>query len=129
MSARFDITAHNAALHASGKMKYAKTNALAFAKMVGALLDGPCTVEELAETSGLAASTIREHIFAMRRERVLHIAAWEPDRRGRTQRMVYGLGRRADARKPPPKSGAARQQACRDRKLARVDAVLHGVAP
>jgi len=96
-------------------------SAISWSKLIGALLDGPCTVKDLVEASGLSDPTVRFQIRAMKKDRNIYIAAWEPDARGRHNVRVYALGRRADVRKPPPKyvDNAARLVAYRQRRDAK----------
>lgn len=76
--------------------KQAKLGPLCMAKIISALLDGPCTAEELVHASGLARATIYAYMRAMRKEHAAHVSGWEPDRMGRDAHMIYSLGRGKD---------------------------------
>lgn len=99
-------------------MTQAKTNAIAFAKLIGALHDGPCTILEMVEVTGLHRVTIEGQLRALRREGLVHICGWEKDRRGRYQVKVFLLGRKRDVPAPPPKKASVRTAEYRQRKTA-----------
>lgn len=71
-----------------------KLNALCFAKLMEALVHGPCTYEGLEEACGLQIATIRNIINALRGkgagiERMVRICGWDPDGRGTLSIMVF----------------------------------------
>lgn len=76
--------------------KQAKLGPLCMAKIISALLDGPCTALELCHVSGLARATVYAYMRAMRKEQAAHISGWEHDRMGRDAHMIYSLGRGKD---------------------------------
>jgi hypothetical protein len=75
---------------------------IAVAKMIAALVDAPQTSYDLIEASGLCHTTIRGYVRMLRKEGVLHVAAWEPDASGRMSLRAYMLGKGRDVRKPLP---------------------------
>jgi DNA-binding transcriptional ArsR family regulator len=88
---------------------------LSVAKIMRALFDGPCTVPELQEASGLSVSTLYEYLRALRKEGVVHVCAWEKDATGRESLRVFKLGPGKDApRQRKSKAQIARE--CRERK-------------
>ena len=88
---------------------------LSVAKIMRALLDGPSTVPELQETSGLSVSTLYEYLRALRKEGVVHVSGWEKDATGRESLRVFKLGPGKDApRQRKSKAQIARE--CRQRK-------------
>lgn len=85
------------------------------AKLTRALLDGPCSIVELQEVSGLSINTIHTYMRALRKEKVVHISAWEKDATGRDSFRVYKMGTGKDvARSRKSKAQIARE--CRKRK-------------
>lgn len=78
----------------------AKINALTFAKLMAALLEGDYTLRELAEETGLHYVSVLRYCRALRRENVVHVAGWRPDARGNMTMVVYRVGNRADVPKP-----------------------------
>lgn len=75
---------------------------LADAMMIRALLDGPCTVSDLEEASGLVRRTVQERIKALRKVRAVYIAHWEQDAIGRYNIHAWQMGDKRDAPKPKP---------------------------
>ena len=77
-----------------------RVNALSFAKMLRCLTDGPSTIREVCDETGLHYVTTREYLAALHKEKVIYIAAWDRDAHGRSCIKVYGLGEKADAKRP-----------------------------
>jgi len=102
-----------------------KINAFTQARMIRMLCDGPCTIQELADDTGLHYNTVQVYMRELHRVGAAHIAAWERDGRGRDQIKVYGLGVGKDAKRRKL-TGAERQAACRARRRERE--TLHGLA-
>lgn len=97
-------------------------------RMMRALLDGPCTVQDLREASGMADSSVRLWIHAARKAGVLRIAAWERIPTGQSTRPVYELnpeGRR-DVARPPRTPASKRAARYRLRKRQRAAAAAMG---
>lgn len=76
--------------------KCSKLRDVCLAKMIAALVDGPCTADELVDVSGLAKATVYAYMRAMRKEGAVYISGWESDRMGRDAHMIYKLGRGTD---------------------------------
>lgn len=89
-----------------------KTNALAYAKLMKALIPGTLTFEELTEECGLHYHTVRAICNALHDEGAAHIAMWEKDARGRDALRIYKLGEGKDAKRQR-KTAAERQALCR----------------
>lgn len=88
---------------------------LSVAKVMKTLLDGPSTVAELQDASGLSVSTLYEYLRALRKEGVVHVAGWEKDATGRESVRVFKLGPGKDVpRQRKSKAQIARE--CRQRK-------------
>ena len=88
---------------------------LSVAKIMRALLDGPCSMPELQHSSGLSSNTLHGYMRALRKEGVVHISGWEKDATGRDSLRVFKLGPGKDApRRRKPKAQVARE--CRKRK-------------
>lgn len=77
-----------------------KLNALSIARLMDALMDGPCTTHELVAVSGLSLGTVRHYVLTLHRESVAYIAHWEQNSRGAYTTPAYMLGRKRDAIKP-----------------------------
>jgi DNA-binding IclR family transcriptional regulator len=76
-----------------------KVNAIAFSLLIELLMEGDYTSAELVEETGLHSITIYDYLRALRKRKLLHIARWETDTRGRCCVKVYKLGRGVDAKK------------------------------
>ena len=87
-------------------MKPGHLTATNFALLMRELIDGPCTFSDLKDALGLADSTLRIYLKALRAKRIIHISLWERDGTGRAQLAVYAFGDRDDACRPPPYSQA-----------------------
>ena len=95
--------------------KPVRLSALSMAKITRALLDGPCSVPELRDVSGLNVSTLHEYMRALRKEGAVHISGWEADATGRDSLRIYKLGPGQDSpRRRKSKAQVARE--CRKRK-------------
>lgn len=95
--------------------KPVRLGALSMAKITRALLDGPCSINELKLVSGLNISTLHEYMRALRKEGVVHICGWEKDTTGRESLRVFKLGSDQDAPRAK-KSKAQIARECRKRK-------------
>lgn len=73
------------------------SNALAWAKIVRALLDGDCRVHELVEATGLRRLTLYNYLRYLKKEGAVHIATKEADVNGRKLINVWRLGDGNDA--------------------------------
>lgn len=95
--------------------KPVRLGALSMAKVVAALMRGPCSVPDLMALSGLSCNTVHEYMRALRKESVVHIGAWARDATGRESLRVYQWGAGKDAvRAKKTKAQIARE--CRQRK-------------
>lgn len=106
-------------------MRPARPAHLAVALMMARLLDGPATVRDIADETGLTEFSTRCYMRAMRRHRVVYVAGWELDAAGRQTLAAYKLGKRPDAVRVPPRTNSERMKHYRARKL---DAQLLGIA-
>lgn len=97
--------------------KPVRLGALSMAKVISALLEGPCSVLELMGLSGLSANTVHEYMRALRKEGVVHIGAWEKDSTGRESLRIFQFGPGKDVpRRKKSKAQIAKE--CRQRKKA-----------
>lgn len=95
--------------------KPVRLGALSVAKVIAALMKGPCSVPDLMALSGLSSNTVHEYMRALRKEGVVHIGAWERDATGRESLRVYKFGAGKDVvRAKKTKAQIARE--CRQRK-------------
>lgn len=97
-----------------------RLGALSMAKVMRALMDGPCSIQELKVISGLSINTLHEYMRALRKEGVAHIGAWEKDATGRDSLRVYKLGSEKDA----PRSKKSKAEVARDCRKRKQDAQL-----
>lgn len=95
--------------------KPVRLGALSMAKVISALLDGPCSILELMGLSGLSANTVHEYMRALRKEGVVHIGAWEKDGTGRESLRIFKFGPGKDVPRGK-KSKAQIAKECRQRK-------------
>ena len=93
---------------------------LAVAYMFAHLVNGPATVADLADESGLSEQTVRGYVRALRRLRAVHVAGHELDDSGRQSIKAYAIGRKPDAIRVPPRSRAeiARDYRARKKMIA-----------
>lgn len=101
--------------------KPVRLGALSMAKVTRALLDGPCSVRELQTISGLSNTTLHEYMRALRKERVIHICAWEKDATGRESLRVFKFG----AGKDVPRGKKSKAQIARECRKRKQDAKLN----
>lgn len=76
---------------------------IAFAELVQALLDGPCTPHDMVRASGLGISTMYRIINVLRNEesRVIFVAEWDRVQTRRLPLPAYQFGNCPDAKRPP----------------------------
>lgn len=95
-----------------------RVNALAHAKLLRALLEGPATVHDLAEESGLTAWTVSRHLDAFLAERLVHVSGWQQDALGRDTTEIYtwGKGKNVPRKIPSNAENCARWRARRKQR-------------
>lgn len=86
-------------------------------------LFGPDTTEGLAAELGLGPKQLRRVLKDMHTRDLIYIKAYEETPRG-PKKPVWAFGYGKDAKPPPRLSGAARQQALRDRRRANRGATI-----
>lgn len=93
-----------------------KINQETYGRLFRMLLDDPCTAHELSEETGLHIVTAQSLMRTLKKHKVVHVSAWEPDRLGRDATPVYKLG---DGRNKPRRrmTHAERQARYREKKL------------
>lgn len=74
------------------KKRLIKMNAISFAKLVAAMLDGTMTKRELAEHTGLHYLTVCQYTRELHLQGAAHIALWEKDALGRDSMPVFQIG-------------------------------------
>jgi hypothetical protein len=85
-------------------------NRLSVAKMMRCILDGPASVFDLMDESGLCYSTAQRFVHALRHQRVIHVARWDSDTHGRPTRACYSFGDKPNVkRKIKPRPQVARE--------------------
>jgi transcription initiation factor IIE alpha subunit len=99
--------------------KPVKINAISIAKLMSALISGPCTDNELLEVSGLRFNTVNGYLRALRAEEVIYISGWEKDACNRDSIRVYAMGNRRDAKRSK-KSKALIAREVRERRRLRL---------
>ncbi len=75
--------------------------AIAWGTMLRELMAGPTTALELVAATGLQHDTVLGYIRVLRRMRVVRVASWDADTRGRRGVAAYALGDGPDARRAP----------------------------
>lgn len=98
-------------------MKQVKVGALSYAKLIKAMMDRPCSINELVDETGLHYLTVAQYCVALHNEGAIHISMWEKDSRGRDAIKVYRLGEGRDAKRQRM-SGAERQARARAKRSA-----------
>lgn len=73
-------------------MSQIRINALSFALMVRSLCDGPKTLHQVAEATGLHVWTVRQYVKALHKQEVIHIKGWIPDSMDRDVTAIYAWG-------------------------------------
>lgn len=101
-----------------------KMSAVLQAQVIRMLCEGPCTIREIAEETGLHYMTVQVYLRELYKAGAAHIAAWEKDVRGRDVVKVYALGPGKDAKRRKM-SGAERQAVSRARRAER--SALHAL--
>ena len=102
-----------------------KINAFSFSLMMQLLMDGTYNCKELSEETGLHYVTVLDYCRQLHKHKVIHIAAWEKDSRGRDIKKVYKLGKGRDAKREAM-THAERQKRCRERKKLLDGGVVSG---
>ena len=109
------------------KQRKSRIGHIAVMQMAHALLEGPQTIEDLIEAAGLCSTTQRHYILCGRRQKLVYVAEWQADARGRLTARAYMLGKKRDAARPVLKrDNAARMRDYSKRK--RLNNVLHLLA-
>lgn len=83
-------------------------NAVAYAVMIDYLLREPCSHEKIRLVTGLSMSGVRSYLGALRRRKLVYVAEWETDAKGRRCVKCFKLGRLPDVTKPAPMTQAQR---------------------
>jgi hypothetical protein len=108
-------------------MKQIKMNAICYAQMCAAMIEGDMTCEELAQETGLHIVTVYQYARELHRFGAAHIARYLPDVRGRHLIKVYKLGPGRDAKRVRM-SHAERQQRTREKRKAMMNPLLRMAA-
>lgn len=90
-------------------------NAACYAEMLAKLVADPCAMTELVDITGLHVNTVRKIVAALRLRGLVHIVAWDIDRRGVRRVPVYTFGRGEDAPRPAVASKTLIQRRYRER--------------
>jgi hypothetical protein len=91
------------------RRKIIKTNAIAHAQLIKAMLDGTLTCQELAEHTGLHYVTVLQYTRELHAAGAAHICLWEKDTYGRDAIRVFKIGEGKDAKRQ--RMTAAQRQA------------------
>ncbi len=97
------------------KKRPSTLNHLTAALLVESLLNGPSSVYDVSDETGVSYCTTRRYIKALRDRRCIHVAEWHTDTRGRHTVRAYKMGRKADAARPLATTHARRQEMYRER--------------
>ena len=85
------------------KIKPSRVGHIAVMQMAYALHTGPQTVADLIELTGLCSTTLRHYVLTGRKQKVLYVAEWHADERGRLTAPAYAFGKKHDAARTPMK--------------------------
>jgi hypothetical protein len=83
-------------------MPKTRLNHDAFGRILQELIEGPCTVAELVDITGLHFITMQRLTHTLYKMKVIHVAAWEKDCKNRWSIRAYALGHGKDKPKPKP---------------------------
>lgn len=75
-------------------------NTTAYAEVIATLVDSGGTIPALSQESGLALTTTRKFVAALKRRKLVRVQAWDKDSLGRTVIAVYEWGSAPDAKRP-----------------------------
>lgn len=92
------------------KKRQTRLSRHSFAAVVGEMLAGPCTAQDLVRASGMTHRYILTMLRTMREKQVAHVSGWEKDAVGRIAVATWSLGAGKDAKRPTK----ARQEINRD---------------
>ena len=92
---------------------------LLYADVLKLLIDGPITLQDIQDETGLHKFTIRDYLQALHKRKLIHIAVWsmQGPRKHRVAHWMFGRG--TDARRPPRVPASVRTAHYRQRKAAR----------
>lgn len=76
-----------------------KMNHVHTLNLIKALESGTHSLQELADITGLSYPTIRQFCSAAHQKKMIHIAEWEKDKRGRDVIIIYKWGSGKDAKR------------------------------
>lgn len=94
-----------------------KINAFSYAQLIKCITEGPCTIQDACDYTGLHYMTCQQYLRELYRAKVIHISAWEKDPRGRDVIKVYKFGKGRDAQRQKL-TGAERMARMRERQKA-----------
>lgn len=102
-----------------------RANALAYAKLIDALVRGAHTTWSLCQLSNLHYNTVRKFIRAAQgpQHRTVRVASWTRDRMGRWVIPQFSFGTGPDEPRPPAMTSTERSRARRSRKLTSIFAL------
>jgi hypothetical protein len=101
------------------RSKIKKVNQEVYALVFKAFLEGPCSITELEDISGMHRVTLQSLMRVLKRHKVVYISAWEKDRLGRDCSAVFTLGKGRNIPKQR-KTPAERQADYRSRQQLRL---------
>lgn len=109
--------------------KQVKVGHMTLAKTLAFLMRQPATPQDISAYTGVHLVTAQEWMRALRKERTVHISAWEPDTRGRDMTPVYTLGVGVDAkRRRKPQAQVAAEYRAR-KKMREMSHALVNATP
>lgn len=105
-----------------------RVNCIALTKMVKAMQEGPHTLHDMVEVTGLAIMTVRHYVLSMHAEQVVHIDHWEQDSRDRYTTPAYVMGPGKDAKRPVVGQKESNRRYRARQQMKRVLDALQGTA-
>lgn len=90
-----------------------------WARVLKVMIDGTFSLKEITAKTGIDYETLRPLINELRKSGVVYIESWQRDAKNRQSIAVYKLGLGVDAKKQPPRTGAARTRAYKQRQRSK----------
>ena len=79
--------------------KRARISHITTATILRLFLDGPVSARDVVEATGLHLVTVYELLRVFRKEKVIHISAWDVDSMGRDAIAIFSVGQGKDAKR------------------------------
>lgn len=108
--------------------KYTRVTAMSYCIMVRLMTEAPHSYAELVEGTGLSRRAVANWVTEMRRQRLVHIAAWGEDHRGFRRVAEFAWGDRPDVKRPCFTRAETNRRHRAKRKSMMVQRAMHAMA-